>query len=160
MVTRKVHFPKQIVSTKIRVFSFRTQIVFASFSKNATLAKNNFRSQPPKTLFFSFLFEIVLSNFIFSLFSFSNIKRPKTKSALLFWKTLFLTPQQPAKKDFRTPTHYLWIENTPKHSRIGEKKQNKFWTNFWRALGPIVDSNKAKIGPNFDTSIQHVCIYI
>ena len=111
MGTRKSDiFQKQIVATKMRTFfTFRTQIVFAYFSKQWQFyKKKHFSSEPPKnTIFLFFFLDSIFPFFHVFLFLFSNIKKTKTKSAHFFSKTLFWHPDKLPKKYFRTPTHYL-----------------------------------------------------
>ena len=125
----------------VRFFTFRTQIVFAYFSKMPFLQKTLFFvHNHPKTLFFWPFFEIfVFHVFHMFSFSFSNIKKTKTKSAHFFSKTLFLTPWQTAKNYFRTPTHYLcFFKITKKHYKIGKKP------------------SKQNLGPSFDATLDQV----
>ena len=112
-------------------------------------------------LFFWFFFEIFVFHFFhILLFTFSNIKKTKTKSAHFFSKTLFLTPWQTAKKLFRTPTHYLCFFRPAKNTiKLGENKQKKIldgfstqpWTDFQLKNPQILDG--------FST-LQHIYIVI
>ena len=174
-------FQKQIVATKmLTFFTFRTQIVFAYFSKKWQFYKQiKISSQPPKKHYFSrFFFEIFPFHVFHVLsFSFSNMKKTKTKSAHFFSKTLFLTPWQTAKKLFSHPyTLFVSFKIPPKHYQTGEKqakkildqvltqpwtkfwlKNPKSWTKFWlysiyaveSKLGPKIAFFESKLGPSF-----------
>ena len=137
--------------------------MFAYFSKKWQFYKKKtfFFTTTQKTLFFWVFFEIFFFHFfhVFS-FSFSNIKKTKTKSAHFFSKTLFLTPWQTAKKYFRTPTHYLCFLRYPKNTiKLGKNKQKKIldhiltqpWTTFWLKKPQILDHI---------LTLQHIYIYI
>ena len=109
---------------------------------------------------FSLLFLIFFFHFfhVFS-FSFSNIKKTKTKSAHFFSKTFFWHPDKLPKNYFRTPTHCLCFKIPKKHYRIGENKQKKIldqvltqpWTKFWLKKPQILDQV---------LTLQHIYIYI
>ena len=107
-------FQKQIVATKMRIFffTFRTQIVFAYFSKKWQFYKKRpfFFTTTPKTLFSGFFFNnFPCPFFSYFPFYFFQHKKDKIKSAPFFSKTLFWHPDNVPKKYFRTPTHYLWF---------------------------------------------------
>ena len=147
---KKYHFPKTDSCNENAhlFFTFRTQIVFAYFSKKWHFYKKRpvFFTNTQKTLFFWAFFEIFFFHFfhVFS-FSFSNIKKTKTKSAHFFSKTLFWHPDKLPKNYFRTPTHYLCFLRYPKNTiKLGKNKQKKSWTKFWRNLGPSFDSKNPK----------------
>ena len=121
--------------------------------------KTSFLHKHPKTLFFWAFFEFFHFFHVFS-FSFSNIKKTKTKSAHFFSNTLFLTPWQTAKKLFSHPyTLFVFFKIPKKHYKIGENKQKKIldqvltqpWTKFWLKKPQIVDQVLA---------LQHIYIYI
>ena len=80
--------PKQIVAAKMRAFcTFRTQLVFAYFSKNA-IKKSIFLHNHPKTQFFCFFLKFSFSNFvIFSLLLCPTLKDKNKKhfSKPLLW---------------------------------------------------------------------------
>ena len=114
---KRTIFQKQIVATKMRgFFTFRTQIVFANFSKKCHFCRKKTSSlftTTQKHYFWGgggiFFFEIFVFHFfhIFS-FSFSNIKKTKTKSAHFFFENPFLTPRQTAKTIF-APLHTICV---------------------------------------------------
>ena len=110
----------------------------------------NFFTTTQKTLFFWAFFEIVLFHVFHVLsFSFSTMKKTKTKSAHFFSKTLFLTPWQTAKKLFSHPyTLFVFFLRYPKNTiKMGKNKQKKIldqvltqpWTRFWLKKPQILD---------------------
>ena len=122
--------------------------------------KRPFSSQPPKKHYFlGFFWDFLFLIFHIFLFTFSNIKKTKTKSAHFFSRTLLLTTWQIAKKYFRTPYTLLVILNIPKkHYKIGEKQATKIldqvltqpWTKFWLKKTQILDQV---------LTLQHIYIY-
>ena len=135
-------------------FSFRTQIVFAYFSKKWHFykKKTSFLRKHPKTLFFWVFLTFSFSIFSCFLFFFLQHKKTKTKSAHFFSKTFFLTPWQTAQKLFSHPyTLFVFFKIPKKHYKTGEK-QEKSWTKFWRNLGPSFDSKTPNLGPSFDST--------
>ena len=120
-----------------------------------------FFTNTQKTQFFwVFFWNFLFPFFSCFSFSFSTIKKTKTKSAHFFSKTLFLTPWQTAKKLFSHPyTLFVFFKIPKKHYKIRENKQKKSWTKFWRNLGPSFDSKTPNLGPSFD-STAHIYIYI
>ena len=125
------------------------------------LQKNkNFFTTTQKTLFFLFFFEIFLFHVFHVLsFSFSNMKKTKTKSAHFFSKTLFWHLDKLPKNYFRTPTHYLCFLRYPKNTiKLGKNKQKKIldqvltqpWTRFWLKKRQILDQV---------LTLQHIYIY-
>ena len=129
MSTKKDHFPKQIVATKIRVFYLPNTIVFACFFlKNAILSKWPFLfTTTQKTLFFVF-FEIILFHvFHFFFFSCSNIRQKKCTFS------------------FENP--FVW--------HPGKLPKNYFCTR--TNLGPSFDSKKTQILDQVLT-LQHMHI--
>ena len=154
-------FPKQIVATKMRTFlTFRTQIVFAYFSKNWHFyKKDHFGSQPPQKQYFS---GFSFWNFRFPIFScflffFRQHKKKKTKTKCAhFFKTFFdnLTNCQ---KYFRTPL-FVFFKIPQNTIKLGKNKQKILdqvltqpWTKFWLKKTP-------NLGPNFD-STAYIYIY-
>ena len=155
MVTKQWHVPKtDSVKNKCAFFTFRTQIVFANFSKKCHF-KNC--SQTSKTLFFCIILKFpFICVFIFSLFLSPTWKRQKQKKALLGGGNLLLHPTT-SKKYFRTRTHYLWLKKPP--TKLG-KQANNLWS--------IVDANldqflnqKPQMLDQFSTlqRIKTMCIY-
>ena len=125
--------------------------------------KTSFLHKHPKnTIFLVFFFEIFFFHFfhVFS-FSFSNIKKTKTKSAHFFFENSFFdTLTNSQKKYFRTPTHYLCFFKIPKkHYKTGEKQTKKIldqvltqpWTKFWLKKPQILDQV---------LTLQHIYIYM
>ena len=111
--------------------------------------KTIFFTTTPKTLFFWAFFEIFLFQlFRIFLFTFSNIKTTKIKSAHFFRKPFFWHPDKLPKKYFRTPYTLFVILNIPiKHYKSGENKQTSIldqvltqpWTKFWLKKPQILD---------------------
>ena len=152
---KKWHFPKTDSCNENAhlFFTFRTQIVFAYFSKKWQFyKKKTFSSQPPKKHYFLGFFWNVLFPFfhVFSFFFFQH-KKDRNKKCTLFFENPFLTPWQTAKKYFRTPAHYLcFFLRYPKNTiKLGKNKPKKSWTKFWRNLGPSFDSIKPKSWTKF-----------
>ena len=157
-------FQKQIVATKMRTFfTFRTQIVFAYFSKKWQFYKQiKIPSQQPKKHYFSGLFLKFSFSifFMFCLFLFPTWKRQKQKVHIFFSKTLFWHLDKLPKNYFRTPTHYLCFLRYPKNTiKLGKNKQKKIldqvltqpWTRFWLKKPQILDQV---------LTLQHAYIYI
>ena len=140
---KRTIFQKQIVATKMRsFFTFRTQIVFAYFSKNAISAKKHLLcSQPPKnTIFQSFSFFLIFASmlFIFSLFLSPTYKRQNKECTFFSENPLFDTLTNWPKNIF-APLHTICVfKITKKHYKIGEK------------------TSKKKLGPRFDATLGQV----
>ena len=163
---KKYHFPKTDSCNKNAhlFFTFRTQIVFAYFSKKWHFYKERpvFFTNAQKTLFFWAFFEIFFFHFfhVFS-FSFSNIKKTKTKSTRFFSKTLSLTPWQTAKKIFSHPyTLFVFFKIPKKYYKTGEKQANKnLGPSFDATLDQVLTQKTPNLGPSFD-STAYIYIYI
>ena len=114
-----------------------------------------------KTLFFWAFFEIFLFHVFHVLsFSFSNMKKTKTKSAHFFSKTLFLTPWQTAKKLFSHPyTLFVFFKIPKKHYKTGEKQANKnLGPGFDATLDQVLTQRTPNPGPGFDsTAYIYIC---
>ena len=151
---KRTIFQKQIVATKMRTFFYlpNTNSVCLFFPKMTFWQKKTiFLHNHPKTLFFWVLFLKFSFSLFFQifLFTFSNIKKTKTKSAHFFSRTLFLTTWQIAKKIFSHPYTLFVILNIPKkHYKIGKKNKQKNildqvltqpWTKFWLKKPQILD---------------------
>ena len=130
---QKKFWPKQIVCTKMRVFSpFLTQIVSGNFCW--------------KSIFFAFFtclddhlkkpyFYRVLGPFPFSIFflfsvSFFQNKRKKQKMQFSFRKPHFDIPQILQKHNFDTVALFVFSKIPKKPLQIGEKQWKKTWTSF------------------------------
>ena len=102
---KRTIFQKQIIATKMRAcLTFRTQMVFANFSKKCHFSKKDlWASQPPKEHYFSVCF--FLFHFSSFLFCFIQHKKDKKQKCTFICEAPFLKLRQPAKKLFRTPTH-------------------------------------------------------
>ena len=123
-----------------------------------------FFTNTQKTLFFWAFFEIFFFHFFFHVFcfSFSNIKKTKTKSAhfFFFFENPFFDTLTNCQKNIFAPLHTICVFKIPqKHYKTGENKQKISWTKFWRNLGPSFDSKTPNLGPSFD-STAYMCIYI
>ena len=130
--------------------------MFANFSKTCHFNKKDlFSSQPPKKHYFLFF---CISFPFFHLFSFalSKIKKTKAKNDI-FFEAPFLTPRQPAKNDFRTPTHYLCFLDAQKH-KIGKTKAIIFLDRFLTTLARFLTQQRPHLGQIFD-STAHIYIY-
>ena len=122
--------------------------------------KNIFLHNHPKnTIFLGFFWNCLFPFFHVFSFSFSNIKKTKTKSAHFFSKTLFWHLDKLPKKYFRTPTHYLCFLRYPRNTiKLGKNKQKKIldhiltqpWTTFCLKKTQILDHI---------LSLQHIYIY-
>ena len=92
MGTKKGPFSKNRVATKMRVFcTFRTQIVFANFSKKCHFNKKRtfFLHHHAKTLFSGFFFNVPFPFFHLFSFGLSNIKKKRQKQRRHFFQKLF-----------------------------------------------------------------------
>ena len=149
---KKDHFPKtdSCNENALFLFTFRTQIVFAYFSKKWQFYKKPFFfTTTQKTPFFPAFFEIFLFHFfIFSLLLFSNMKKTKTKSAHFFFGNPFLDTLTNCQKIFEHPYTLFEILNTPKNTYKTWEKQAKIildqvltqpWTKFWLKKPQILD---------------------
>ena len=161
---RRTIFQKQIAATKMSVcfFTIWTQIVFAYFFWKMTLKKKPFSSQPPKNTIFHFFLRIFFFHvFHIVLFTFSNIKKTKTKSAHFFLKTLFWHPDKLPKIYFRTPTHYLCFSRPAKNTiKQGKTNKKKSWTDFQRNLGRIFNSETPKSWTDFQLYSAYIYIWL
>ena len=102
--------------------------------------KTSFLHKHPKT-FFSVFFFLKFSFSIFSCFLFYFLQHKKQKQKVhIFFENPFLTPWQTAKKLFSHPyTLFVFFLRYPKNTiKLGKNK--KYWTKFWRNLGPSFDS--------------------
>ena len=158
---KKTIFQKQIVATKMRsFFNISNTNSVCLFFENAISAKKHLLcSQPPKTLFFWAFFFLIFCFPYFSFFLFFFLQHKKTKIESAHFFECLLTPWQTAKKLFSHPyTLFAFFKITKKHFKIGENKQKKSWTKFWRNLGPSVDSKD----PILDQvlTLQHIYIYV
>ena len=117
-----------------------------TFLQKRTIFVHN---HPQNTIFLGFFFWNFRFPFfhVFS-FSFSNIKKTKTKSAHFFSKTLFLTTWQIAQKIFSHPYTLFVFLRYPKNTiKLGKNKQKKIldqvltqpWTKFWLKKPQILD---------------------
>ena len=114
-----------------------------------TNKKNIFLHNHPKNTIFLFfhVFHILL-------FTFSNIKKAKTKSAHFFSKTVFWHPDKLPKKYFRAPTHYLYFLDQQKHDKTGEKTSKR------RIFNATLDGFSTQKTPKSWTDFQLYSIYI
>ena len=138
--------------------------MFAYFSQKWHFDKKRpfFFTTTQKTLFFWVFFGIFFSLFFhIFLFTFSNIKKTKTKSAHFFSRTLFLTTWQTAQKNFSHPYTLFVILNIPKkHYKIGEKQANKnLGPSFDATLDQVLTQKKPQILDQVLT-LQYIYIYI
>ena len=154
MGTKKDHFPKTDSCNENARFFYlpNTNSVCLFFKKCHFCKKHLLCSQPPQKHYFSVFFFLKFSFsmfFIFSLFSFSNIKKTKTKSAHFFSKTLFWHPDKLPKIIFAPYTLFVFFRQPKNTIKLGENKQNKIldqvltqpWTKF--------DSKKPKSWTKF-----------
>ena len=135
--------------------------MFAYFSENWHFDKKRpfFFTTTQETLFFWAFFEILFFLFFIFLFTFSNIKETKTKSAHFFSRTLFLTTWQIAKNIFSHPYTLFVILNIPQNTiKLGKTSK--------KSLGPSFDATldqvwlkKPQILDQVLT-LQHIYIYI
>ena len=113
--------------------------------------KTSFLHKHPKnTIFLGFFWNCLFPFFSCFLFSFSNIKKTKTKSAHFFSKTLFLTPWQTAKKLFSHPyTLFVFFKIPKKHYKTGEKQAKKILDQVLTQPWPSFDSKNPKSWTKF-----------
>ena len=135
---KRTIFPIQIVSTKMRVISFWTQRVFASFSKKCHLSTKPFSSQAPKNHYFSVLFYFPFPCFLSFSFAFSNIQKTKPKMHFFVRKPFFATPTT-CQKRCSHPIHTTCDSKIAhRHSKMMEKQAkqilDRFWTQPWTDL--------------------------
>ena len=155
---KRIFWPKQKVCTKMHVFSpFPTQIqcqaifakkkpFFFDFShfwmttlKKETIFIGSFWPFP-----FSFFF-----NFFY--FYFSNIKKEKTKNAIFFSKTSFLTSPKfcPNKTLFWHNVTLFVFSKIPENTIKMGKTVKKLGPNFNTRLGPIFNARNPKSWTRF-----------
>ena len=156
---KKYHFPKTDSCNENAhlFFTFRTQIVFAYFSKKWHFYKKKtsfLHKHPKNTIFLGFFWNFLFPFFHVFSFSFSNIKKTKTKSAHFFSKTLFLTPWQTAKKLFSHPyTLFVFFKIPKKHYKTGEKQAKKnLGPSFDATLDQVLTQKNPNLGPSFDST--------
>ena len=128
MVTRKVTFSKQIVSTKMCVIILPSEhkSCLPIFLKKCHFDKFCFAHNHQQNTIFQFFFWVYLFHvFHFFCFSFSNIKKGKQTMHFLL-ENPFLTPWQPAL-NISPPTH-------------DPKNTIKFGKHIEKYFGPIFDS--------------------
>ena len=111
-------FQKQIVATKTRTFfTFRTQIVFAYFSKKWQFNKKRpfFFTTTPKTLFSGLFWNCPFPFFHIFLFTFfPTLKRQKQKVRVFFENPFFDTLTN-CPKNICAPLHTIWdLKHTQK----------------------------------------------
>ena len=163
--TKKWHFPKTDSCNENAhlFFTFRTQIVFAYFSKKWQCYKKNiFLHNHPKTLFFWFFF-LKFSFPLFScfLFFFFQHKIDKNKKCTCFFENPFLTPSQTAKKIFSHPYTLFAFFKIPQNTiKLGKTSKKKSWTRFWRNLGPGFDSKNPKSWTRFWLYSIYIYIFV
>ena len=140
--------------------------MFAYFSKKWQFyKKKHFSSQPPKKHYFSGLFfEIFFFHFfhVFS-FSFSNIKKTKTKSAHFFFENPFFDTLTNCQKIFsHTYTLFVFFKIPKKHYKTGEKQAKKnLGPSFDATLDQVLTQKTPNLGPGFDsTAYMYIYIYI
>ena len=124
--------------------------------------KDLFSSQSPKSTIFWAFVKFSFPFFSSFLFCFIQPKKDKNKKCtFLFFSKPFLTPRQPAKKYFHTPTHYLCFVD-PKNTKSHWGKTSK------KNLGQIFDSTLAwfwlkkrpNLGQIFDSTVYiYICAY-
>ena len=148
---KKYHFPKTDSCNENAhlFFTFRTQIVFAYFSKKWHLYKKRpvFFTNTQKTLFSGLFLNFLFPSFSCFLFFFLQHKKTKTKSAHFFRKPFFWHPDKLPKNYFRTPTHYLFLIYPKNTIKLRKNKQKKIldqvltqpWTKFWLKKPQILD---------------------
>ena len=154
---KKWHFPKTDSCNENAhlFFTFRTQIVFAYFSKKWQFykIKTFFLTTTQKTLFFwAFFWHYIFPFFSCFLFFFFQHKIIKNKKCTFIFENPFLTPWQPAQKIIFAHLHTICVFKIPqKHYKTGEKnkQKKKSWTKFWRNLGPSFDSKNPKSWTKF-----------
>ena len=150
-----VGFPKNRVSTKMRVFfTFRTQIVFAYFSKMSFWQERPFSSKSPKNAIFLFFWNVPFPFFHF-LFCFIQ---HKNKNAHLFRKPFFDTLTNCPKLLSHPYTLFVIFKIPPKHFKIGGKGKTNLRPSFDPTLEQVL-TQKPNLGTSFD-SRAHIYIYI
>ena len=142
--SKKKFWPKQIVCTKMRVFfslpdtnSVRQFLLKIHFFCFFTFLDDHLK----KTYFYRVFGPFPFSFFSFFCFYFSNIKKEKTKNAIFFSKTSFLTSPKFCKNTILTHCCTICVsKNAQKHYKTGEKQWKK-------KLGPVFNF---KLGPVFN----------
>ena len=146
MVTNKWHLPKQIVSTKMRVFYLPNTNSVCLFSPKCHFNSHNH----PQNIIFQFFFLrftlTICSSFLFIL----RRKNDKNKECTFFVrKPFFDTPTTCKKKYFAPLRTNCDLKITQRHYKTGKQTKNivqifdstldhilaqtkaNFWTNFW-----------------------------
>ena len=105
---------------------------------------------------FPFLF------FFFFLFLFSNIKKKKTKNAIFFSKTSFLTTQNFAKTLFwHTVTLFVLQKKPKKHYKTGENSKKNLDQFLTYNLDQFLTYKTPNLGPVFNfTAYIYIYIYL
>ena len=129
--TKKRHFPKQIVSTKMPFLPpAEHKSCFAILLKTAIFDKICFLFPPtPKTRFFWVFFAICFCFFLLFLFVF--LQHKKEKCQFLFRNLIFDILAILQQHYFGTPyTLSVKLSIPKKHDKIGETSK-KSWTRYW-----------------------------
>ena len=148
-------WPKQIVCTKMRVFSpFLTQIVSGNFCKKSMLFDfSHFCMTTSKnTIFIGFfgLFHFFFF-FFFFLFLFLQHKKDKNKECNFFSKTSFLTSPKFSKNTILAQCDTICVfKNAPKTLyNWGKNSKRKLGPVFNTRLGPVFNARNPKSWTSF-----------
>ena len=161
MTTKKDHFPKtDSCNENAFFFTFRTQIVFAYFSKKWQFyKKKTFSSRPPKnTIFLGFVLNFSFFQFFhIILFPFSNIKRTTKIKVHIFFENPFLPPWQTVKKCSHPYTLFVILNIPKKYYKTGEKTSKK---NLGPSFDPTLDQVLTQKNPKSWTKFWLYSIYV
>ena len=150
---KKIFWPKQIVCTKMRVFSpFLTQIVSANFCKTSIFWFFTFlHDHLKKPIFIGFFGLFHFLFFFFFLFlGLQHKKRKKQKMQFSFRKPHFWHPPNFAKTLFwHTVALFVFLKMPKKHYKTGEKQQKNIGPVFNTRLGPVFNTRKGKSWTSF-----------
>ena len=138
---KKTFSKKQIIATKMRgfFFFFRSQIMFAYFSKKRYFYKNIFfHSQPPKNIFSLSIFW----NFHFSYF---------------VWEP-FSSHLNNCPKNIFAPLHIVFLRWPKNNVKLGQNKQKQILDQIWAILDQILIQKTQILDPIL--SLQHTYIHI
>ena len=143
--------------------TFRTQIVFAYFSKKSHFYKKKtifVHNHPKNTIFLGFFLMFVFQFFSCFLFFFLQHKKDKNKKCTFFFETPFFDNLTNCQKNIFAPLHTICVflrcpENTIK---LGKTSKKNLGPSFDATLDQVLTQKTPNLGPSFD-STANIYIY-
>ena len=162
--SKKKFWPKQIVCTKMRVFSpFLTQIVSPNFCQKSIFwdFSHFWMTTAKKPYFYRVFWPFPFCLFFFLLFLFFQHKKDKNKKCnFLFENLIFDIPKILQKHYFCTMWHYLCFQKCPKKHYKNGKTMKKNLDHFLTLnLDHFLTLKPPNLGPLFNFT-QHIYIYM